>query len=132
MQSFEDQMSLLDTASAPPSKRRKSKKSKSKRTSQAEAERRRRQREQSQLQNWRAFGLPPPMGHNAPPVAPPIPRVIPWLEWCKLRGISLSTAERLARAGKVKVTYLSERRKGVREDHDREYLDSCLGGRGDD
>jgi hypothetical protein len=28
----------------------------------------------------------------------------------------------LQRAGKVKVTYLSARRKGVREDHDLEYL----------
>jgi hypothetical protein len=55
-------------------------------------------------------------------------RVIPWLEWCELRGLSLSTAERLARAGKVKVTHLSARRKGVRTDHDQEYLDSCLRG----
>jgi hypothetical protein len=54
------------------------------------------------------------------------PRVIPWLEWVKLRGISLSTAERLARSGKIRVVYLSPRRKGVREDHDQEYLDSCL------
>jgi hypothetical protein len=57
-----------------------------------------------------------------------IPRVIPWLEWVKLRGISLSTAERLAARGKVKITYLSPRRKGVREDHDQEYLDSCVRG----
>jgi hypothetical protein len=119
-------MALLDTAIAP-SKRRKSKKSKS--LSPAEAERRQRQREQSHEQNWRAAGLPPPTGHNAPP-APPVgfPRVIPWLQWCELRGFSLSTGERLARAGKVKVTYLSPRRKGVREDHDREYLDSCTRG----
>jgi hypothetical protein len=45
-----------------------------------------------------------------------------------MRGISVSTGQRLADAGKVKVTYLSPRRKGVREDHDREYLDSCLRG----
>ena len=57
-----------------------------------------------------------------------IPRVIPWLEWCEMRGISVSTGQRLADAGKVKVTYLSPRRKGVREDHDQEYLDSCLRG----
>jgi len=57
-----------------------------------------------------------------------IPRVIPWLQWCKLRGISVSTGERLEDAGKVKVTYLSPRRKGVREDHDREYLESCARG----
>jgi hypothetical protein len=115
-------MSSLDTAIAP-SKRRKSKKSKS--LSPAEAARRQRQREQSQQQNWRTAGLPPPIGHNAPVG---IPRVIPFIEWCKLRGFSLSTGERLARAGKVKVTYLSPRRKGVREDHDREYLDSCTRG----
>jgi predicted site-specific integrase-resolvase len=56
-------------------------------------------------------------------------RVVPWLAWCELRGISLSTAERLQRAGKIKVTWLSPRRKGVREDHDREYLASCTRGR---
>jgi hypothetical protein len=54
--------------------------------------------------------------------------VIPWLEWIELRGIGVSTAERLEKAGKVKVTYLSPRRKGVREDHDREYLEACLRG----
>jgi hypothetical protein len=105
-------MPLIDTAFAS-SKRRKPK-SKPKPISQAEAERRERQREQSLQQNWR---------EPVPPVG--IPRVIPWLEWVKLRGFSVSTGERLARAGKVKVTYLSPRRKGVREDHDREYLDSC-------
>jgi predicted site-specific integrase-resolvase len=56
----------------------------------------------------------------------PFPQVIPWLDWVKRRGLSLSTAERLERAGKIKVTRMSARRKGVREDHDREYLDSCL------
>jgi hypothetical protein len=45
-----------------------------------------------------------------------------------LRGISVSTGDRLERAGKVKVTHLSARRKGVREDHDQEYLDSCARG----
>ena len=53
-------------------------------------------------------------------------QVIPWLDWVEQRGLSLSTAERLERAGKIKVTRMSARRKGVREDHDREYLDSCL------
>jgi hypothetical protein len=54
-----------------------------------------------------------------------VPRVIPFLEWCRLRGISASTGRRLIRAGKVKITDLSPRRIGVREDHDQEYLDSC-------
>src|SRR6516164_10559133 len=104
-------MSVLDTAIAP-SKRRKSKKSKSKSvTPRREAERQRQQHRRAALETSPRFA--------------DVIRVIPWLEWCELRAISLSTAERLARAGKVKVTYMSERRKGVREDHDREYLDSC-------
>jgi hypothetical protein len=70
-----------------------------------QSERRQRQREASQSQ--------------------PFPSVIPWLDWVELRGISLSTAERLQRAGKIKVTYLAPRRKGVWEDHDREYLAAC-------
>jgi predicted site-specific integrase-resolvase len=53
-------------------------------------------------------------------------RVIPFLEWCELRGISRWTAKRLADAGKVKITQMSPNRIGVREDHDREYLDSCV------
>jgi len=77
-----------------------------------EAERRQRQRQASLATSHRST----------------IPRVIPWLEWVKLRGISVSTGERLQRAGRVKVTYLSPRRKGVREDHDQEYLDSCARG----
>jgi hypothetical protein len=52
--------------------------------------------------------------------------VFPFDEWCVLRGVSKATGRRLVAAGRVKVTYLSERRIGVRSDHDREYLDSCL------
>ena len=101
----------LDTAIARPSRRRKTKsKPKSKPIPRAEAEPRQQPRKASLETSYR------------------IPRVIPWLEWVKLRGFSLSTGERLARAGKVKVTYFSPRRKGVREDHDREYLDSCTRG----
>jgi hypothetical protein len=102
-------MSALDTAIAS-YKRRKTKpksKTKSKPIPRAEAAPRQQQRKATLETSHR------------------IPRVIPWLEWVKIRGISVSTAERLQRAGKVKVTYLSPRRKGVREDHDREFLDSC-------
>jgi hypothetical protein len=52
--------------------------------------------------------------------------VYPFLEWCQMRGFSISTGRRLIEAGKVKVTRLSARRMGIRSDHDREYLDSCL------
>jgi predicted site-specific integrase-resolvase len=47
-------------------------------------------------------------------------------EWLEARGISYWTAHRLAKAGKLKITQVSPGRIGVREDHDREYLDSCL------
>jgi predicted site-specific integrase-resolvase len=52
--------------------------------------------------------------------------VYPFLDWCKMRGFSIATGRRLIAAGKVKVTRLSTRRIGIRSDHDREYLDSCL------
>jgi hypothetical protein len=52
--------------------------------------------------------------------------VRPFLDWCALRGISVATGRRLAKAGKVRLTQLSQRRVGVRDDHDQEYLDSCL------
>jgi predicted site-specific integrase-resolvase len=47
-------------------------------------------------------------------------------QWCELRGVSRWTAARLAKAGKLKITEMSPRLIGVREDHDREYLDSCV------
>jgi hypothetical protein len=47
-------------------------------------------------------------------------------EWAEMRNISLATARRLVAAGRVKLTYLSTRRVGVRSDHDLEYLDSCI------
>jgi hypothetical protein len=104
----------LDTTSAP-SKRRKSIKSRSRSVSP------RRERERlRELERKAALETSPRFAG--------VIRVIPWLEWCALRGLSLSTAERLMRAGKVKVTFLSERRKGVRTDHDAEFLDSCLRG----
>jgi hypothetical protein len=58
---------------------------------------------------------------------PPFPEIIPWQQWIHMRGISLSTADRLMREGRIKVTWLSKRRKGIRADHDREFLDSCVG-----
>jgi predicted site-specific integrase-resolvase len=52
-------------------------------------------------------------------------RVIPFLDWCALCGFSKATGERIIKAGKVKVTDLSPRRRGIREDHHAEYLESC-------
>jgi hypothetical protein len=42
--------------------------------------------------------------------------------------LSIQTARRLCREGKVKVTRLSEKRVGIRSDHDREFLDRCIEG----
>ena len=52
--------------------------------------------------------------------------VFPFVTWCAMRGISVATGRRLAATGRIKLTQLSARRIGVRSDHDREYLDSCL------
>jgi hypothetical protein len=52
--------------------------------------------------------------------------VYPFHEWCVLRGLSVPQGRRLIDSGRLKVTQLSERRIGIRSDHDREYLDSCL------
>ena len=54
--------------------------------------------------------------------------VFPFAEWCVLRGFSTATGRRLVAAGRVKVTRLSERRIGIRSDHDQEYLDSRIEG----
>jgi hypothetical protein len=53
-------------------------------------------------------------------------KVIPLSQWCAARGVSYDTARRLNQKGRLKLTDLSAGRVGVREDHDKEYLDSCL------
>ena len=54
-----------------------------------------------------------------------IVRVIPFKQWCVIRGISEAVAHRLVKKGKLRITRLSERRIGVRTDDDRAYLDAC-------
>jgi hypothetical protein len=55
--------------------------------------------------------------------------VYTFAEWVKLRGVSVATGRRILASGKVKVTRLSDRRIGIRSDHDLEYLNSCVEGR---
>ena len=55
-------------------------------------------------------------------------RVIPFLEWCRLNGFSRATGRRIINSGRVKVTALSPRRIGIREDHAREFQDACIRG----
>jgi hypothetical protein len=65
-------------------------------------------------------------GRRAKPQAHTPIIVYPFLDWCKMRGISVPTGRRLIAAGRVKVTQLSDRRMGIRSDHDLEYLNNCL------
>jgi hypothetical protein len=96
-----------------------------------EAERRQRQRAQSHKQR-QPHPAPAGIGHNRPPPEPSArnrsKRVLSFKDWCALNGISPQTGRRLIAAGKVKVTQLSERRIGIREDHNEEFQESCLRG----
>jgi predicted DNA-binding transcriptional regulator AlpA len=56
-------------------------------------------------------------------------RVFKFKEWCELNGFSQDTGFRLLRAGKgPKVTQLSDRRIGIREDHNAEWQDARVRG----
>jgi hypothetical protein len=54
-----------------------------------------------------------------------IPIVIPWKDWLILAGISASTGERLVKARKIRLTWLSEHRRGVTSDEHRRYVNAC-------
>jgi hypothetical protein len=47
---------------------------------------------------------------------------IPFLEWCAMRGFSVSTGRRLIADGKIPATRISDRRIGIRSDHDAAFL----------
>ena len=52
-------------------------------------------------------------------------KVYPFRAWCQKNGMSVKTGRRLVKAGLgPKLTDLTERIKGVREDHDAEWLES--------
>jgi hypothetical protein len=52
-------------------------------------------------------------------------RVISFVEWCKRVNISPATGRRLIASGKgPTITWLSERRMGIRERHHLEWLDA--------
>jgi predicted site-specific integrase-resolvase len=55
-------------------------------------------------------------------------RVLSFREWCELNNISPDTGRRIIAAGKIKVTQLSDRRIGIREDHAAEYQAACVRG----
>jgi predicted DNA-binding transcriptional regulator AlpA len=57
----------------------------------------------------------------------PLPRVLTLREWYESNGFSKQTAQRLIASGNgPKLTRLSPRRIGVRDDHAREWLDERI------
>jgi predicted DNA-binding transcriptional regulator AlpA len=56
-------------------------------------------------------------------------RVFKFKEWCELNGFSQDTGFRLLRSGRgPKITQLSDRRIGIREDHNSEWQDARVRG----
>ena len=54
--------------------------------------------------------------------------VLTFKQWCALNGFSESTGRRLIRAGKVRVTQLSERRIGIGEEDNADFQAACARG----
>jgi hypothetical protein len=62
---------------------------------------------------------------NAASILPDLDRVTSFVEWCDRVNISPATGRRLIAAGKgPTITWLSERRMGIRERHHLEWLDA--------
>jgi hypothetical protein len=54
-------------------------------------------------------------------------RVLTFKEWCKLNGFSERTGLRILNSGDgPKITQLSARRIGIREDHNAEWQERCV------
>jgi predicted site-specific integrase-resolvase len=55
-------------------------------------------------------------------------RILSFKYWCALNNISEATGRRIIRAGKVRVTQLSDRRIGIGEDDNADYQTRCARG----
>jgi predicted site-specific integrase-resolvase len=55
-------------------------------------------------------------------------RILSFKAWCALNSISEATGRRIIRAGKVRVTQLSERRIGIGEDDNADFQARCARG----
>jgi predicted site-specific integrase-resolvase len=69
-----------------------------------------------------------PMSSRDRAAAPQSKRVMSFQEWCAFNSISPDTGRRIIAAGKIKVMKLSDRRIGIREDHNAEYQAACVRG----
>ena len=58
--------------------------------------------------------------------ARPLYRVLTFQQWIEKNGLSDRTGRRILKSGTgPKVTWISERRFGIREDHDLAWLERC-------
>jgi predicted site-specific integrase-resolvase len=55
-------------------------------------------------------------------------RILSFKDWCALNSISEATGRRLIKAGKVRITRLTERRIGISETQNAEYQAACDAG----
>ena len=55
-------------------------------------------------------------------------RIMSFKDWCALNNFSEATGRRIIRAGKVRVTQLSERRIGIGEDDNADFQARCARG----
>jgi predicted site-specific integrase-resolvase len=55
-------------------------------------------------------------------------RILSFKDWCALNNFSEATGRRIIRAGKVRVTQLSEQRIGIGEDDNADYQARCARG----
>jgi hypothetical protein len=55
-------------------------------------------------------------------------RILSFKQWCALNSISEATGRRIIRAGKVRITRLSERRIGIGEDDNADFQAACARG----
>src|SRR5262245_10556451 len=90
----------------------------------------RRSQKDERRQDWRVTGLPPPVGHNAPPVEHR-DKVLTFSAWCQVNAFSLATGRRLIKRGDgPPVLQLSPRRIGVKESDNAAWQQSQVRGGG--
>jgi hypothetical protein len=96
-------------------------------TLQEEAGRRPRKRAKTKPLSFKEAARRRRQAAEAASPPPPNPRRVYTIrQWCALNNISLATGKRIIARGEIKVTDLSERCKGIREDHNAEWQDTRI------
>jgi hypothetical protein len=60
-----------------------------------------------------------------PPTPQGFERVLPFPDWCRLKGISIATGKRYRKAGRIRVVRLSANRVGVTASEDARFMAAC-------